>query len=77
MSELFPCPDCEQFAATTVGGLCPTCAQWHEAKMSDLGDEYHEHQRQRERAQRLRMPPAERFAEDLADMAKAVERSKR
>ena len=72
--SFFICPDCEQPNATASGSLCASCAQWRAAKFSEIDDEY---QLQRERTARRRMSPNERFAEALADLAKAGERSRR
>jgi hypothetical protein len=71
--DLFICPDCELLLSTIPGELCPSCDQWRQSRLAELDEEYREQQNRRAR---LRMTPNERFGEMLADMTKAVERSR-
>ena len=73
-AEIFQCPDCNEFCATSIDSLCVDCHQWREQKFAEMDGDY---QRQQARRARMRMSPGERFGEELADMAKAVERSQR
>lgn len=75
-AEVFQCPDCNEFCATQIDSLCVDCHQWREQKLADMDGDY-----QRQQARRIRrglrdMTGAE-FGEACADMAKAVERSRR
>ncbi len=71
---LFLCPDCEQLTATEPNSLCASCQQWREKKLGQMDTDWLVAQ---ERRERRRMTPSQRFAEDLADMVKGVECSKR
>jgi hypothetical protein len=73
MTEFFTCPDCEQPTAPERDALCPSCSKWREQKFAEMDSDY---QRQQARRERMRMSPGARFGEELADMVKAVERSK-
>lgn len=73
-TNLFVCPDCEQSTATAPDSLCASCQQWRESKFAAMDEEYQDRQ---ERLRRLRMRLEDRFAEGLADMVKAMERSGR
>jgi hypothetical protein len=74
MDALFVCPDCELPRAPYLGSLCPVCQQWRDDKFALMEEE---HQEKLLRRERRRMPPGQRFAEDLSDMVKAIERSQR
>jgi hypothetical protein len=73
-TEIFCCPDCNEFCATSINSLCPDCERWREQKLAEMDEDY---QRQQARRARMKMSPGARFGEELADMAKAVERSRR
>ena len=73
-TSIFQCPDCNEFCATQIGSLCADCHQWREHKIADMEWDYED---RKARLERMRMSPGERFGEALADMAKAVERSRR
>lgn len=73
-AEIFCCPDCNEFRATAIDSLCDNCRQWREQKLAEMDEDY---RRQQARRARMRMSPGERFGEALADMVKAVERSRR
>lgn len=73
MADLHLCPDCE-LPVTEKGSLCESCDAWRAQKLAAMDEEYQE---QQARSARRRMTPSQRFGEDLADMVKAVERSKR
>jgi hypothetical protein len=67
------CPDCNGLYPTAEGELCVDCAAWLDRKRIAIAQEYQE---SKQRVERLRMAPGQRFAEGLADMAKLMERSK-
>ena len=69
----FRCPDCEGLYSAVEGELCGDCAAWLDRKRIAIAQEYQE---SKQRVERLRMAPGQRFAEGLADMAKLMERSK-
>jgi hypothetical protein len=73
MTDLFLCPDCE-LPVAEEGSLCEACDVWRAQKMAAMDSEYED---RLARQARQRMKPSERFAEDLSDMVKAVERSRR
>ena len=73
-AEIFQCPDCNEFCATAIDSLCVDCHQWREQKLAEMDEDY---ERKRSRRARMKMSPGARFGEALADIAKAVERSKR
>ena len=73
MSDVFICPDCEQPLAMAPDSLCSVCAQWRKEKLGEMDSEWLAAQARQERR---RMSPEQRFAEDLADMVKALERSR-
>lgn len=73
-SDVFICPDCEQPTATRPDALCASCQYWREDKLGQMSVEWIAAQ---ERRERRRMTPKQRFAEDLADMVKGMECSKR
>ena len=73
-ADLFICPDCEQPTAIRPDSLCASCQSWREDKLGQMDTEWIAAQQRRERR---RMTPKQRFAEDLADMIKGMERSKR
>ena len=77
MSDFFTCPDCEQPTAPERDALCPACSKWRDKWLADMNDAQQEQQDQKARREWMRMSPGARFGEELADMAKAVERSKR
>ena len=70
-AEFFQCPDCNEFCANAIDSLCPGCHQWREQRLAEMDEDY---QRQQARRARMRMSPGARFGEELADMAKALER---
>ena len=72
MADLFICPDCE-LPVVEEGSLCEACDAWRAQKMEAMDSDY---QDRLARQARRSMRPSERFAEGLADMAKAVERSR-
>jgi len=74
VDDLRQCPDCELFSELEPDSLCPACAEFRRYKFADMDEEWKERMARRER---MRMTPNQRFAEGLADMAKAVERSRR
>jgi hypothetical protein len=74
MAEIFCCPDCNEFCATSVDSLCPDCERWREQKLAEMDEDY---ERKRSRRARMKMSPGARFGEELADMVKAMERSQR
>jgi hypothetical protein len=74
MDALFTCPDCELPRAPRPDSLCPVCAEWRADKFALMEEE---HQEKLLRRECRRMPPGQRFAEDLSDMVKAIERSRR
>jgi len=73
-AEIFQCPDCNEFCATAIDSLCPDCHQWREQKLAEMDEDYGNRKARRER---MKMSPGERFGEALADMVKAVDRSRR
>jgi len=73
----FVCPDCEQLTATVSGNLCTSCARWRESKFSAMEAEWQEKMVQRKRFRALGAMSGANFGEALADMAKAVERSRK
>ena len=73
-AEIFHCPGCNKFCATAIDSLCSDCRRWREQKLAEMDED---HQRKRDHRARMCMSPGARFGEELADMAKAVERSKR
>jgi len=73
-AEIFQCPDCNEFCAASIDSLCVDCHQWREQKLAEMDEDY---ERKRSRRARMKMSPGARFGEALADMAKAVERSRR
>ena len=74
MAEPFQCLDCNEFCATAIDSFCPDCHQWREQKLAEMDGDY---QRQRDRRARIKMSPGARFGEELADMVKATERSRK
>lgn len=74
MSDVFICPYCEQATATQPDSLCATCQQWRDQRLDEMDSEY---QDRLARQARRRMKSSERFAEDLSDMVKAVDQSRR
>jgi hypothetical protein len=72
--DLFICPDCEQQTATQPGVMCVACTQWRVDKLTQMD---HEYEAWKHRQDARRMTPNQRFAEALADIVKAVERSRR
>jgi hypothetical protein len=72
-TELFQCPDCNEFCATAIDSLCPSCQQWRDQKFAAMDEDYVHRKARRER---MRMSPGAQFGEALADMAKAAERSR-
>jgi hypothetical protein len=74
MVDLFICPDCEQPTATAPDSMCAVCTQWRVDKCTSID---HEWEVWRSREASRRMTPSQRFAEALADIVKAVERSRR
>ncbi len=72
-ADFFLCPGCE-LPVAEEGSLCESCAAWRAQKLAAMNSEY---QDSLARQVRRRMSPGARFAEDLSDMAKAVERSRR
>jgi hypothetical protein len=73
-SDIFLCPDCEQVYVDKPDSMCAACTQWRVDKLTSID---HEYEAWRHREESRRMSPGARFGEALADMAKAVERSKR
>ena len=73
-AEIFCCPDCNEFCATSIDSLCPDCERWREQKLAEMDDDW---RRQQQRKAGRRMTAGARFGEELADMVKAVERSRR
>ena len=64
--------------ATDPESLCDACRRWREEKLDQVAEDHKEQIEARlGRFYRNRMSPDQRFAEGLADMVKAVERSRR
>jgi len=74
MQHVYICPDCNQPCATVPDSLCANCAEWRKSKFAEMDVNWQQAMARRERR---RMPSGQRFAEGLADMVKAVERSRR
>jgi HAMP domain-containing protein len=75
--DLYICPDCEQLRAIAPDSVCPDCAEWRALKLVEWDQSYRERLRRVDRLRQMRMKPNERIIEEIADMAKAVERSRR
>ena len=75
-AEPFQCPDCNEFCATQIDSLCPNCQQWRDRKFVKMDDEWQDKLDQRKRFRPLSAMSGADFGEDLADMVKAVERSR-
>ena len=72
-ADLHLCPDCEQPSDTIP---CPSCQQWRDRKFVKMDDEWQDKLAQRKRFRPLSAMSGADFGEDLADMVKAVERSR-
>ncbi len=68
------CPDCEQ-PTTTIP--CPSCAEWRKQKFARMDDEWQDKLARRKRFRPLSAMSGADFGEALADMVKAVERSRK
>ena len=71
--EFYQCPDCEQPIVSNPDSLCSACQRWRDERYAAMDEEY---QRKQARRARMRMSPGARFGEELADVAKAIERSR-
>jgi hypothetical protein len=74
VSQVFVCPDCEQVYVDKPDSMCAACTQWRVDKLTQMD---HEYEAWRHRQESRRMTPNQRFVEGLADMVKAMERSRR
>jgi HAMP domain-containing protein len=75
--DLYICPDCEQLRAIAPDSVYPDCAEWRALKLVEWDQSYRERLRRVDRLRQMRMKPNERIIEEIADMAKAVERIRR
>jgi hypothetical protein len=67
------CPDCEQPSDTIP---CPSCQQWRDQKFVKMDDEWQDKLARRKRFRPLSAMSGADFGEALADMVKAIERSR-
>jgi hypothetical protein len=75
-NDLHICPDCNRLAATQPDSLCASCSSWCEQKFSELHDDWQDKLARRKRFRPFGAMSGADFGEALADIAKAVERSR-
>lgn len=73
MADLQFCPDCGQLSDVIP---CPPCAEWRKQKFAKMDEEWQDKLARRKRFRPLGAMPSADFGEALADMVKAVERSR-
>jgi hypothetical protein len=76
MADTHLCQDCGQPCAEPLD-ICPSCSSWRERKLAQLEDDRLDKLARRKRFRPLGSMSGADFGETLADMAKAVERSRR